>query len=330
MTSAAPSGPPSSTPFSVSGKTAIVTGAGSGINLSFAALLLSRDCNVVLADLALRPEAEKLVSAHSDTSKSPRAIFVKTDVTSWPSLSKLFDVALAEFGDVDVVCPGAGVYEPNWSHFWHPPGSSESKDAIDGEPGHYGILDINLNHPIRTTQLAISHWLHPPAGSARAKASSSNPKRIIHISSVAGQMPNFNAPLYAASKFAVTGFVRSLANLDEKYGVRVNAIAPGIVRTPLWFEHPEKMVYIDPEQDGWVTPDECAVAMLRCVEEGDLVGGTILEIGKNSARRVENLNDPGPSLDPRDGLVSRNLKEGNDLVWTWLEDKSIWEPSKSS
>lgn len=330
MTAATSSGPPSSTPFSVSGKTAIITGAGSGINLSFAALLLSRGCNVVLADLALRPEAETLVSVHSDGSKDSRAVFVKTDVTSWRSLSNMFDVAIAEFGDVDVVCPGAGVYEPPWSNFWLPPGSRESKDAIDGEPGHYALLNINLSHPIRTTQLAISHWLHPPSGSARAKASPSNPKRIVHISSVAGQMPNFNAPLYAASKFAITGFVRSLASMDERHGVRVNAVAPGVVRTPLWLENPEKMIFIDPEQDGWVTPDECAVAMLRCVEEGGLVGGTILEIGRGRTRRVEYLNDPGPSLDPKDGLSARNLKDGNDMVWSWLEDESIWGPGKSS
>lgn len=129
-----------SSPFSVSGKTAIVTGAGSGgqrplclpnnpkptvvlanirryylsgINLSFAALLLSRDCNVVFADLSLRPEAEALVAKYSDAASSPRAVFVKTDVTSWPALSNMFSTTLSEFGDVDIVCPGAGVYEPN-------------------------------------------------------------------------------------------------------------------------------------------------------------------------------------------------------------------------
>lgn len=299
-----------------------------GINLSFAALLLSKNCNVVLADLALRPEAETLVAKHNESNKSPRAIFVKTDVTSWPALSNMFDVALTEFGDVDILCPGAGVFEPHWSNFWHPPGSSESKDSPDG--GHYALLDINVNHPIRATQLAIAHWLHPPAGSTRAKVSPSNPKRIIHISSVAGQLPVFNAPIYAASKFAITGFVRSLANLDAKHGIRVSAVAPGIVRTPLWVEHPEKMVYLNPEQDGWVTPDECAVAMLRCAEEDALVGGTILEIGKDQTRCVKTVNDPGPSLDPKDGLRSRNLNEGTDQVWNWLEDESIWTSARKS
>ncbi|KAJ3534049.1 hypothetical protein NM208_g7709 [Fusarium decemcellulare] len=151
-----------STPsFSVSGKTAIVTGAGSGINLEFARILLEKNCNVVFADLSLRPEAKTLVAKYEQKGSSPRAIFVETDVTSWPALTRMFQVTLQEFGDFDIVCPGAGVYEPNWSNFYHPPGSPESKDAVDS--GHYALLDINLTHPIRTTQLAISQWLHPRA-----------------------------------------------------------------------------------------------------------------------------------------------------------------------
>lgn len=295
---------------------------------------MSRGCNVVLADLALRPEAAELVSKHSDATKSPRAVFAKTDVTSWPALSSMFDVATKEFGDVHVVCPGAGVYEPDWSSFWHPPGSPASKDAAgddgDGQPGHYALLDINLTHPIRTTQLAMSRWLHPPPSTSPTGAvggvpvSPSNPRRIVHIGSVAGQMPNFNAPLYGASKFAIHGLVRSLAPLDESRGIRVCAVAPGVVRTPLWVEHPDKMRYLDPARDGWVTPDEVAGAMLRCVEEDGLAGGTILEVGKDRTRCVETLNDPGPSMDPKDGLVVRNAHEGNAEVYRWLGDESIW------
>lgn len=94
----------------VSGKSAIVTGAGAGINLCFAKLLLLKGCNVVFADLALRPEAKEVVDAHS--AGSPRAVFQQTDVRSWTQLNRMFDVCIKEFGGVDIVCPGAGVYEP--------------------------------------------------------------------------------------------------------------------------------------------------------------------------------------------------------------------------
>ncbi|KAH7161764.1 hypothetical protein EDB81DRAFT_854061 [Dactylonectria macrodidyma] len=315
----------SSVPFSVSGKTAIVTGAGSGINLAFAELLLSRGCNVVFADLSLRPEAQEVVSRHKD--KTPRAVFVETDVTSWPALAGMFETTLSEFGDFDIVCPGAGVYEPHWSSFWHPPGSGESKDEIDA--GHYKLLDINLTHPIRATQMALSHWLHPKASPnsthpVPAKASVENPKRVIHIASVAGYLPVFRAPMYGASKFAVTGFVRCLAPLDSSAGIRVNAVAPGVVRTPLWTENPEKLINVDQARDSWVTPQEVAEAMLSCVESEKHAGGTILEVGRDHTRQVPVINDPGPDMRPEGGIVTGNAEKGDQMVWDWLGTEDIW------
>ncbi|KAI0004350.1 short-chain dehydrogenase [Xylariaceae sp. FL0662B] len=305
--------------FSVHGNTAIVTGAGSGICFSFASLLLSRGCNVVIADLALRPEAQELVSKHQ--TGTPKAIFVKTDVTSWTDLSRVFEATLDEFGDFGVLCPGAGVYEPHWSNFWHPPGSEESKDSVDS--GHYKLLDINLTHPIRATQLALSHWLFPRR-STIAKVSPQNPKRIVHISSVAAQQANFVTPLYCASKFAISGFVRCLAGLDQSHHVRVSAVAPGIVRTPLWTEHPEKLILLNPEQDGWVTPEEVAKVMIRCVEDDSLAGGSILEVGKDNSRLVNASNDPGPDMDPKQGLVSRNKGPAIGVVMELLSDEKVW------
>ncbi|TKA65783.1 hypothetical protein B0A55_09108 [Friedmanniomyces simplex] len=286
-----------SIPFSVDGKTALVTGAGSGINYCFAKLLLSRGCNVVIADLGLRPEAQKLVDDYSSTDGGkPRAVFVKTDVVQWPDLDNMFAVADETFGGADIVCPGAGIFEPHWTNFWHPPGTPKSKDSAhpaDGL-GHYALFDINVTHPIRCTQLAISRWLNPPKDSKVGKASATNPKRIVHISSIAGQTPSFSTPLYIASKHAISGFIRSLAQLDT-LGIRVNGVAPGIIKTPLWTDHPEKLQMFDSAQDDWVEPSEVAEAMLRCCEDDTVVGGWVMEVGKGQTRNVGWRNDPGPS-----------------------------------
>ncbi|KAJ4356747.1 uncharacterized protein N0V89_004783 [Didymosphaeria variabile] len=274
-----------STPFSVKGKSAIVTGAGSGINFSFAGLLLAKGCNVLIADLSLRAEAQKLLSEYDGKGK-PKAVFVKTDVTDWTQLERMFDVARHEFGSVDVICPGAGIYDPHWTNFWHPPGSPKSKDSPTSN--RYTTLDINITHPIRTTQLAISQYLAD-------NVSPSNPKRVVIISSIAGQASNLNTPLYVAAKHAMNGFIRSLGPLDARLGIRVNGVAPGVIKTPLWTEHPEKLSFLDEQQDAWATPEEVAVAMLRCVEEEGLGGGTVLEVGAGQTRVVEQFNDPGPS-----------------------------------
>lgn len=83
-----------------------------GINLSFARLLLDSGCNVLIADLALRPEAQVIVDKHTPQTTSSRAVFQQTDVTDWVQLERMFEVAEREFGEIDIVCPGAGVYEP--------------------------------------------------------------------------------------------------------------------------------------------------------------------------------------------------------------------------
>jgi len=94
----------------VQNKTALVTGGGSGICLEFTKLLLENDCNVVIVDLQLTPEADKLVK--SGESGKGRAIFQKTDVTDWAQLQAAFDIAIKQFGHLDIVCPGAGIFEP--------------------------------------------------------------------------------------------------------------------------------------------------------------------------------------------------------------------------
>lgn len=97
----------------VEGKTAIITGAGSGLNLALATMLLAKGCNVLLADLNLRQEAKKIVDLHAESTRSSgRAVFKKTDVTSWQQLEAMFGAAETEFGRIDIVVAGAGVFEP--------------------------------------------------------------------------------------------------------------------------------------------------------------------------------------------------------------------------
>ncbi|KAJ8098062.1 hypothetical protein POJ06DRAFT_283333 [Lipomyces tetrasporus] len=308
----------------VKGKTAILTGAGSGINLAFARLLLSKGCNCVFADRELRPEAQELVDS------SDRSLFVQTDVRDWRQLRNMFKTAESQFKTVDIVCPGAGVFEPNFSNFWKPPGSPESTDSPTD--GHYATLDINLIHPIRTTQLAIAHFLETSRVNQERKT-------IVHISSIAGQVPLMPTPMYAASKHAISGFVRSLAPLDEKLGIRVAAVAPGVIKTPLWTEHPEKLKGVE-NSDQWVTPEAVAEVMLALVERSEIVGadigfessterievkgGLVVEVSAGTIREVQTYNDPGPS---GPGNTIGGLNKLEDDAFSLLEQKG-WGKSQ--
>lgn len=232
----------------------------------------------------------------------------------------MFQIAEQEFGGIDIVCPGAGVYKLSWSNFWHPPSASPaSKDKPDA--GCYAMMDISLSHPIRTTQLAIANFLNPKS---RPKASPANQKRVLHISSIASQLPNFAVPIYVATKHGINGLVRSLA-LTETLGIRVNAVAPGVIKTPIWTDHPEKLKYFNEEKDDWAMPEGVAEAMLRLLEDPSMVGGTILEVGHRQTRRVEARNDPSPS---RSSSICSNIDMGYAEVFDWLADKKRWWKAK--
>lgn len=226
-----------------------------GINLEFARILLQNGCNVLIGDLALRPEAQKLVDEHSKGSGGARAIFQKTDVTVWADLNSLFKAAEEHFGTFDIVCPGAGIFEPGFSGFWNPPGGEKSKDDPLGNG--YKSIDINLVHPIRSTQLAISHFVNSDPAPSK-----DNLKTVVHICSIAGEMSFTPVPLYCTTKWGLRGFVYSLAEIEETRNIRVAGTCPAIVKTPIWLDAEDKRRMVSSEdgklQDDWTTPEEVA------------------------------------------------------------------------
>ncbi|KAK4072871.1 uncharacterized protein Triagg1_5548 [Trichoderma aggressivum f. europaeum] len=287
--------------LSVAGRYAIITGGGSGINLAFAKKLLSRGCSVLVGDISLRPDAQELLIQYPHNPSTPPsasrpvALFKKTDVTSWPQLLALTRAAEAAFPQIDIVVPGAGIFEPKWSSFWNPPKSptnpnSPSRDNADGDPGHYAVLDINLTHPIRLSQLAIAHWT-----SRRITGS------LLIVGSMAGYVHGIGSPLYFASKHGVHGFVRSLGRLRDTVGIRTAAIAPGAVNTPLWSDDPDKRNMISADEIA-ASPEDIADAMLELLENPQYGDGTIFEATARGTRVVPAFNAPPPDIE--DGGIS--------------------------
>lgn len=167
-------------------------------------------------------------------------------------------------------------------------------------------MDINLVHPIYATQQAITHFIQK-----------GKPGTVVHVSSIAAQRPILTAPLYVAAKSGLSNFIRSLADLEKPAradlpSIRVNGVAPGVIKTPLWTENPEKLQWIDSAKDVWVEPEEVAETMLSLIEKDEHVGGTILEVGKDQTRHVKVLNDAGPS---GAGHSVSAAGKGADEVW---------------
>jgi NAD(P)-dependent dehydrogenase (short-subunit alcohol dehydrogenase family) len=191
--------------------------------LAFARLLLENGCSVIIGDLKLTTGGENLISEfpYPSSDGKPFAVFHTTNVASWPQLTSLWKKALEIFPTINIVIPGAGLYDPPWSSFWQPPRTETNRvslsiDPADADPGHFSVLDVNLVSPIRLSQFAIAHWTQRK-----------QPGCLLHVGSVAGYLAEAASPLYFASKHGLHGFVRSLADLKDQLGIRVSCVAPG-------------------------------------------------------------------------------------------------------
>lgn len=255
------------------GKIVVITGAGSGINLEFAKLCHERYAQVIIGDVRLTPEAEEWIA--TTKSSAPKVIYQKTDVAKWDQLLDLLDVAEKEFGDVpDLYVAGAGVFEPDWSNFWEDP-------ETDG----YKSIDINVAHVIKFTRMGIRKLL-----------SKDKKGVILVVGSIAGQTPNFTAPIYVATKHAVSGFVRSLTMLDEYTGIKVVCCAPGMVLTRLWTDRPDMKKNYTGIEEIALGPKDIAESMVVLAESAKYGGGTVLEVAKGQPwREVPAFNAPPPA-----------------------------------
>lgn len=243
--------------LSVKGKILLITGGGSGIGLAFAKLFNSKGGRVLIGDLKLTSAAEDFL--HATEVDSPGSVVFRTcDVTDWKSLHALISASVQEFGEVpDVYCPCAGIFEPPWSNFWD-----------DTEEEGYATIKINTEHPLKLTRLAI-----------RALLGEDKKGVIVEVASGAGLIGTWGTTLYCTSKHAVVGLSKSLGHMDGAEGVKVVCICPGIVATPLWEDREDeraKDFKYDEEGTEKIMPEEVADAMMRLVEEGKYIGGTVM------------------------------------------------------
>lgn len=101
-------------------------------------------------------------------------------------------------------------------------------------------------------------------------------------------------------------------------GIRVNGVAPGIIKTPLWIDHAEKLQFVDESQDVWVEPEEVAEVMLRCLIDEDIGAGYVMEVLKDKTRNVEWQMAPGPE---GPGATLANKGKGDEEVLGWLAEE---------
>ena len=186
------------------GKVAIITGAGAGIAKASAVAFAKEGAKLALFEIN-REAGEK--AEREIRASGGEATFIETDVTNDESVRHSVAVAVQQYGKLNVIvnCAGGSLQEDLPVH------------EMDLEIWHRTIA-INLLHPFLCCRHGIPHLIKSGGGS------------IINFASSLGQTGS-QKPAYAAAKGGVAAFTRTLAAQYAEFGIRANAIAPGVVRT---------------------------------------------------------------------------------------------------
>uniref|UniRef100_UPI003100CD97 SDR family oxidoreductase n=1 Tax=Neorhizobium sp. EC2-8 TaxID=3129230 RepID=UPI003100CD97 len=192
----------------LAGKTAAITGAGSGIGFECARHLVAHGVKTFLIDrnvAALRERAEEL---------GELAVPIEIDLLLGESQSQMLPRILQHTDRLDIFHANAGAYVGG--------------PIADGDPDVWDrVLNLNINAAFRSIHAVIGHMIANTSGD------------IIVTSSVAGVVPVVWEPIYTASKHAVQAFVHSVRRQVAPHGVRVGAVLPGPVVTPLIDDWPK-------------------------------------------------------------------------------------------
>ena len=188
------------------GKTAVLTGAGRGIGTGIATVLAKHGADLVLTDRDIAGAEETAAGLR----KSGRKVLVlQHDVTSWESTQEVAQKSIAEYGKIDILVTNAGVSK------------SVPFAELTGEEWDR-VNNVNAKGVFLCCRAFVPHMIERQYG------------KIVNISSMVGKesIPFFAH--YCASKFAVMGLTQSMAKELAVHNINVNAVCPGIVRTPLW------------------------------------------------------------------------------------------------
>ena len=189
----------------LAGKRAVVTGGDSGIGRAVAIAFAREGADVLIAYLNEHDDAKDTASLVEAAGR--RAVLVSGDLADPRHCRTLVERAAAEFGGIDVLVNNAAY---QMTH--------ESIEEIDDEEWQH-TFDVNITAMFRIVQAAMPH-LHAGAS-------------IINTSSVNYDMPKPTLLPYATTKGAIANFTAGLAQLLGDRGIRVNAVAPGPIWTPL-------------------------------------------------------------------------------------------------
>jgi NAD(P)-dependent dehydrogenase (short-subunit alcohol dehydrogenase family) len=238
------------------GKVVLITGGATGIGRATAQAFARAGARVVIGDKDDR--ADETVALIRQ--QGGEAEFVCADVTDAAAMSELVTACIARFGRMDAAFNNAGVLPPQ--RRFHEIPANELALAVD----------VDLKGVFYAMQAQIRHFLSVGGGA------------IVNTASVAGMVADPNMAAYVAAKHAVVGLTKAVAIEYAQEGIRVNAIAPGFVVTPMtrhWAESAEfRAAFFAGNVSGRAAePEEIAGTVLHlCSDAASFVNGATFVI----------------------------------------------------
>ena len=198
--------------INLKGKVSLITGGSRGIGRGIALKLASLGSDIVLVDISASDETKKEIEE-----LGRKVISLKADVSKMDETSEVVSKVLKEFEKVDILVNNAGITRDNLLMKM----SEEDWDSV---------LDINLKGSFNMSKSLIRSMLKQKNAS------------IINMASVVGVAGNAGQCNYAASKAGLIGFTKSLAKEVAKKNIRVNAVAPGFIKSDMTDKLSEKVI----------------------------------------------------------------------------------------
>ncbi|MHB1417246.1 MAG: SDR family NAD(P)-dependent oxidoreductase [Chloroflexota bacterium] len=239
------------------GKTVLITGAASGIGKATATAFAREGAKVVIADVNER-SGEQLVREIENT--GGQSIFVTADVSKAADVRRLVETAVQRFGRLDIAVNNAGIE------------GLQAPTAQVREEDFDHLVSIDLKGVYLGLRFEIAEMLKNGRGA------------IVNVSSVAGLVGFENAAPYVAAKHGVVGLTKTAALEYAKQGIRINAVAPGVIRTPMVERSAPNAASMEQftsmEPVGRLgEPEEVADAILFLASDAaSFITGTVLEV----------------------------------------------------
>jgi ribitol 2-dehydrogenase len=213
------------------GKIAAITGAASGIGLETARVLIEAGAIVHLLD---RDEA---ALAAACAALGAAAVPVVIDLFDYPAVERAIAEIVAAHERIDILYANAGAYVGG--KIW------------EGDPASWdAMLNLNINATFRTVRTVLPAMMAEQSGD------------VIVTSSIAGAVPIVAEPIYTASKHAVQAFVHTVRRQVAPYGIRVGAVLPGPVHTPLLKDWDPVRLKAEIDAGALMEPRDVAEAVL--------------------------------------------------------------------